>query len=135
MVEQVASLRIVSLFREARTQRALLFAAPAQNGAARAVAIKAFRGNEQRNNQSRYRDLIRITSHGPGGATLHRRELKALASNTRWCERWRPWDLDGDPVVEQAVVIGDMTRPWGLGGLRVGWMANRSYCTPAPRGI
>ncbi len=28
-------------------------------------------------------------------------------------------------VVEQAVVIGDMTKPWGLGGLRVGWIASR----------
>jgi len=29
-------------------------------------------------------------------------------------------------VVEHAVVIGDMTKPWGLGGLRVGWIARRN---------
>jgi aspartate/methionine/tyrosine aminotransferase len=29
-------------------------------------------------------------------------------------------------VVEQAVVKGDMTKPWGLGGLRVGWIASRN---------
>jgi aspartate/methionine/tyrosine aminotransferase len=29
-------------------------------------------------------------------------------------------------VIEDAVVIGDMTKPWGLGGLRVGWVASRN---------
>jgi aspartate/methionine/tyrosine aminotransferase len=28
-------------------------------------------------------------------------------------------------IVENAVSIGDMTKPWGLGGLRVGWIASR----------
>jgi len=41
--------------------------------------------------------------------------------------------LDGEPipsvadVVEHAVSIGDMTKPWGLGGLRVGWIASRQH--------
>src|SRR6266566_8545962 len=41
VVEQVASFRIISLFREAGAKSALLIAAPARNGAVRAVAIKA----------------------------------------------------------------------------------------------
>lgn len=30
-------------------------------------------------------------------------------------------------VIEDAVSIGDMTKPWGLGGLRVGWIASRRH--------
>jgi aspartate/methionine/tyrosine aminotransferase len=46
-------------------------------------------------------------------------------------EVFRMIALDGEPmpsvidVVEHAVSIGDMSKPWGLGGLRVGWIASR----------
>ena len=48
-------------------------------------------------------------------------------------EVFRLIPLEGEPapsivdVVEQAVSIGDMTKPWGLGGLRVGWIASRRH--------
>ena len=48
-------------------------------------------------------------------------------------EVFRLITLDDEPlpsvvdVVENAVSIGDMTKPWGLGGLRVGWIASRMH--------
>lgn len=44
-------------------------------------------------------------------------------------EVFRPSDLFGGPLpsllesVPDGVVIGDCTKPWGLGGLRIGWIA------------
>ena len=52
MVEQVASFRIISLFCEAGAKSALLFAAPAKNGAVRAVAIKAGIGRPEQGNDA-----------------------------------------------------------------------------------
>jgi aspartate/methionine/tyrosine aminotransferase len=83
--------------------------------------------------------LITLThAHHPTGSLLQVEEMQAIA---RIAERvgalvvsdevFRPIALDGPPapsvidVVEQAVVIADMTKPWGLGGLRVGWIASR----------
>ena len=48
-------------------------------------------------------------------------------------EVFRLITLDDEPlpsivdVVENAVSMGDMTKPWGLGGLRVGWIASRRH--------
>jgi aspartate/methionine/tyrosine aminotransferase len=81
--------------------------------------------------------LIYFThAHNPTGAVLQVEEMQAIA---RIAERvgalfvsdevFRLIALDGPPapsaidVVDQAVVIGGMTKPWGLGGLRVGWIA------------
>lgn len=83
--------------------------------------------------------LISVThAHHPTGALLSVEEMEAIA---RIAERvgalvvsdevFRLIALDGAAapsfidVVEDAVVIGDMTKPWGLGGLRVGWIASR----------
>jgi aspartate/methionine/tyrosine aminotransferase len=84
--------------------------------------------------------LIYLThSHHPTGSVLTIEEMQAIA---RIAERvgallvsdevFRLIALDGTPapslidVIEQAVAIGDMTKPWGLGGLRVGWVASRN---------
>jgi aspartate/methionine/tyrosine aminotransferase len=84
--------------------------------------------------------LIYMThSHHPTGSVLTVEEMQAIA---RIAERvgaifvsdevFRLIALDGTPapsvidVIEQGVVIGDMTKPWGLGGLRVGWVASRN---------
>jgi aspartate/methionine/tyrosine aminotransferase len=83
--------------------------------------------------------LIYFThSHHPTGGLLQVEEMQAVA---RIAERvgalfvsdevFRLIALDGAPapsvidVIENAVVIADMTKPWGLGGLRVGWIASR----------
>jgi aspartate/methionine/tyrosine aminotransferase len=48
-------------------------------------------------------------------------------------EVFRLITLDDEPlpsivdVVKNAVSIGDMTKPWGLGGLRIGWIASHSH--------
>jgi aspartate/methionine/tyrosine aminotransferase len=48
-------------------------------------------------------------------------------------EVFRPIALDGEPtpsiidIAENTICIGDMTKPWGLGGLRVGWIASRNH--------
>lgn len=85
--------------------------------------------------------LITLThAHHPTGSVLQVEEMQAIA---RIAERvgalvvsdevFRLIALDGAPapsvidVVEQAVVIADMTKPWGLGGLRVGWIASRDH--------
>jgi aspartate/methionine/tyrosine aminotransferase len=84
--------------------------------------------------------LISLThAHHPTGALLQVEDMQAMA---RIAERvgallvsdevFRLSALDGTAapsaidVVEHAVVIGDMTKSWGLGGLRVGWIASRN---------
>jgi aspartate/methionine/tyrosine aminotransferase len=83
--------------------------------------------------------LIYFThAHNPTGVLLQVEEMQAIA---RLAERvgalfvsdevFRLIALDGTPapsavdVIDSAVVIADMTKPWGLGGLRVGWVASR----------
>jgi aspartate/methionine/tyrosine aminotransferase len=83
--------------------------------------------------------LIYMThSHHPTGSVRTVEEMQAIARIAQRVgaifvsdEVFRLIALDGTPapsvidVIEQAVVIGDMTKPWGLGGLRVGWIASR----------
>ena len=81
-----------------------------------------------------------VHPHNPSGSVLSREEMEAIASITKHAgailvndEVFRPITLDDETVpsivdvVENAVSIGDMTKPWGLGGLRVGWIASRRY--------
>jgi len=81
-----------------------------------------------------------VHPHNPSGSILRREEMEAIASITERAgamlvndEVFRLITLDDEPlpsivdVVENAVSIGDMTKPWGLGGLRVGWVASRRY--------
>jgi aspartate/methionine/tyrosine aminotransferase len=83
--------------------------------------------------------LIYLThAHNPTGALLQPEEMRTIA---RIADRvgalfvcdevFRLIVPGGTPatsaidVVENAVEIADMTKPWGLGGLRVGWLASR----------
>jgi aspartate/methionine/tyrosine aminotransferase len=79
-----------------------------------------------------------VHPHNPSGSVLRREEMQEIAMITGRAgailvndEVFRLIDLDDEPlpsvvdVVEDAVSIGDMTKPWGLGGLRVGWVASR----------
>jgi aspartate/methionine/tyrosine aminotransferase len=81
-----------------------------------------------------------VHPHNPSGSVLRRKEMEAIASVTERAgamlvndEVFRLITLDDEPlpsvvdVVENAVSIGDMTKPWGLGGLRVGWIASRRH--------
>ncbi len=81
-----------------------------------------------------------VHPHNPSGSVLSREEMVAIASITERAgamlvndEVFRPIALDDKTVpsivdvVENAVSIGDMTKPWGLGGLRVGWIASRRH--------
>jgi aspartate/methionine/tyrosine aminotransferase len=81
-----------------------------------------------------------VHPHNPSGSVLRGDEMEAIASITECAgamlvndEVFRLITLNGEPlpsivdVVENAVSIGDMTKPWGLGGLRVGWVASRSH--------
>jgi len=81
-----------------------------------------------------------VHPHNPTGSVLSREEMQAIAAMTERVgailvndEVFRLITLDGEPlpsvvdVVEDAVSIGDMTKPWGLGGLRVGWVASRRH--------
>src|SRR6266487_6281272 len=81
-----------------------------------------------------------VHPHNPSGSVLRREEMEAIASITERAgailvndEVFRLITLDDEPlpsvvdVVENAVSIGDMTKPWGLGGLRVGWVASRRH--------
>ena len=81
-----------------------------------------------------------VHPHNPSGSVLSREEMEAIAAITERAgailvndEVFRLISLDEEPlssivdVVENAVSIGDMTKPWGLGGLRVGWIASRRY--------
>jgi aspartate/methionine/tyrosine aminotransferase len=74
--------------------------------------------------------------HNPSGSMLSRSELIDLIAVTERYgavlvsdEVFRPIALDGSPMPsaadlsDQAVSIGDVSKPWGLGGLRVGWCA------------
>jgi aspartate/methionine/tyrosine aminotransferase len=76
--------------------------------------------------------------HNPTGAprdTALQRKLLAIASRhgARLVadEVFRPVALDGEAPLPlacldpTAVSIGDVSKPWGLGGLRVGWIASR----------
>jgi aspartate/methionine/tyrosine aminotransferase len=78
--------------------------------------------------------------HNPTGSQLSKEEILAIAELTERAgatlvndEVFRLIALDGEPtpsivdLVEHAVSIGDMTKPWGLGGLRVGWVASRQH--------
>src|SRR5258708_4433109 len=81
-----------------------------------------------------------VHPHNPTGSTLQVEEMRAIA---RMAERvgalvvndelFRLIALDGEPtpsiidVAEHAICIGDMTKPWGLGGLRIGWIASRNH--------
>lgn len=75
--------------------------------------------------------------HNPSGAVLDASELQALIRVAESAgailasdEVFRPIALDGTPMPsavtlsERAVSIGDLSKPWGLGGLRVGWLAS-----------
>lgn len=79
-----------------------------------------------------------VHPHNPTGSVLSREEMQEIARMTGRVgailvndEVFRLIALDGEPlpsivdVIEDAVSIGDMTKPWGLGGLRVGWVASR----------
>jgi aspartate/methionine/tyrosine aminotransferase len=81
-----------------------------------------------------------VHPHNPTGSHLDKEEMLAIAAMTERVgailvndEVFRLIALDGEPMpsvvdlVEHAVAIGDMTKPWGLGGLRVGWIASRQH--------
>ena len=89
---------------------------------------------------SRRTRLVAITQpNGPTGSVLDERELAALVELLRplgiWLvsdEVYRDLVLDADVVVpsaagqyERAISIGDVAKPFGLGGLRIGWLAAR----------
>jgi aspartate/methionine/tyrosine aminotransferase len=86
----------------------------------------------------RTRMVYLIHPHNPTGSLLSREEILAIAAMTERVgallvndEVFRLVALDGAPMpsvvdlVDYAVSIGDMSKPWGLGGLRVGWLASR----------
>jgi len=81
-----------------------------------------------------------VHPHNPTGSVLSREDMQGIAEMTERAgailvndEVFRLITLDDEPlpsvvdVVENAVSIGDMTKPWGLGGLRVGWIASRRH--------
>ncbi len=81
-----------------------------------------------------------VHPHNPSGSMLSREEMEAIASVTERAgallvndEVFRLIALNDEAapsivdVVANAVSIGDMTKPWGLGGLRVGWIASRRH--------
>jgi aspartate/methionine/tyrosine aminotransferase len=81
-----------------------------------------------------------VHPHNPTGSLLSREEMLTIAAMTEQVgavlvndEVFRLIALDGEPMpsvvdlVEHAISIGDMTKPWGLGGLRVGWIASRQH--------
>jgi aspartate/methionine/tyrosine aminotransferase len=81
-----------------------------------------------------------VHPHNPSGSVLGKEEMQAIGAMTERVgailvndEVFRLIALDGKPlpsivdVIEDAVSIGDMTKPWGLGGLRVGWIASRRH--------
>jgi aspartate/methionine/tyrosine aminotransferase len=86
----------------------------------------------------RTRIVYLVHPHNPTGSVLSKNEMQAIAALTERVgailvndEVFRLIALNGDPMpslvdnVENAISIGDMTKPWGLGGLRVGWVASR----------
>ena len=81
-----------------------------------------------------------VHPHNPTGSVLSREDMQGIAEMTKRVgailvndEVFRLITLDDEPlpsvvdIVEDAVSIGDMTKPWGLGGLRVGWIASRRH--------
>ena len=81
-----------------------------------------------------------VHPHNPTGSVLSKEDMQGIAEMTKRAgailvndEVFRLITLDDEPlpsvvdVVENAVSIGDMTKPWGLGGLRVGWIASRRH--------
>jgi aspartate/methionine/tyrosine aminotransferase len=59
-------------------------------------------------------------------------ELTTTAGVRIVCDEvFRPVNLDGDELasaldlLDDAIVLADMTKPYGLGGLRIGWVASR----------
>ncbi len=81
-----------------------------------------------------------VRPHNPSGSVLSKEEMEAIASITEGAgamlvndEVFRLIALNDEAVpslvdvIENAVSIGDMTKPWGLGGLRVGWIASRRH--------
>jgi aspartate/methionine/tyrosine aminotransferase len=81
-----------------------------------------------------------VHPHNPTGSTVQVEDMRAIAQMAQRVgalvvndEIFRPIALDDEPppsiidVVENAVSLGDMTKPWGLGGLRIGWMASRNH--------
>ncbi len=81
-----------------------------------------------------------VHPHNPTGSTLQVEEMQAIARMAQRVgalvvndELFRLIALDGEPtpsiidVTENAIGIGDMTKPWGLGGLRIGWIASRNH--------
>ncbi len=60
-----------------------------------------------------------VHPHNPTGSVLSKEEMQGIAEMTPL-----PSVVD---VIKDAVSIGDMTKPWGLGGLRVGWVASRRH--------
>lgn len=80
-----------------------------------------------------------VHPHNPSGSILTKEEMQAIARMTDRVgallvndEVFRLITRDGTPMpsildaTENAVSIGDMAKPWGLGGLRVGWLASRN---------
>jgi aspartate/methionine/tyrosine aminotransferase len=81
-----------------------------------------------------------VHPHNPTRSTLQVEEMQAIARMAQRVgalvvndELFRLISLDGEPtpsimdVTEHAIGIGDMTKPWGLGGLRIGWIASRNH--------
>lgn len=81
-----------------------------------------------------------VHPHNPTGSTLPVEQMQAIARMAARVgalvvndEVFRLIALDGEPtpsivdVAENALCIGDMTKPWGLGGLRIGWIASRNH--------
>ena len=81
-----------------------------------------------------------VHPHNPTGSVLSREEMQRISEMTGRVgailvndEVFRLIPLEEEPlpsvvdVIEDAVSIGDMTKPWGLGGLRVGWVASRRH--------
>ena len=81
-----------------------------------------------------------VHPHNPTGSALRVEEMQAIAQIAERVgallvndEVFRLIALDGEPtpsiidVVEHAVSIGDMSKPWGLAGLRIGWIASHNH--------
>lgn len=81
-----------------------------------------------------------VHPHNPTGSLLSREEILAIAAMTERVgailvndEVFRVITLESEPMpsivdlVENAVSIGDMSKPWGLGGVRVGWIASQEH--------
>ena len=84
----------------------------------------------------RTRLVVLSHPHNPSGAALSGDELAALVrvaesggATVLSDEVFRPIALDGPPMPsavdlsERAVAVGDLSKPWGLAGVRIGWCA------------